>query len=401
MTDVYIVDCVRTAIGVGKATGSLHLVHPVTLLSSVLEDLARRNKLDKSLVGDVICGCVTPIKQQGTNIPRIALLKAGYPIEVPGVQLNRMCGSGQQAIHFASQAIASGDLDIAIGCGVEMMGVVQMGTDSLPECFTMNPNVEQKFSFGDFPFKLLHQGVSAEMIAEKYKITRKELDEFAIESHKKCSIAIKEGRFKSQIVGIEAPQKDGSKKVVLVDEGIKYPVDVQKLESLNSPFKKGGVVTAATSSQVSDGAAAVLLASGRACDKYGLKKRGKIVARIAIGSDVELMLDGVIPATQAALKKAGLTIDDIDVFEINEAFGSVVLAWQKTLKVPFSKINPNGGAIAHGHPLGASGAVLMTKLLNELERSGKRYGLQTMCIGHGQATATIIENCSWKGKSKL
>lgn len=312
-----------------------------------------------------------------------------------------MCGSGQQAIHFASQGIASGDMDIAIGCGVEMMGVVQMGLDSLPECFTLDQHKEQKLSFGPLPYKLYHQGLSAELIAEKYKITREELDELAVESHKKCSIAIKEGRFKSQIIPIEAPQKEGQAKLVQVDEGVKYPVDIQKLKSLKSPFKKDGVITAATSSQVSDGASAVLLANSRACDKYGFKKRARIVARVAIGSDVELMLDGVIPATQQALKKAGLTIDDIDVFEINEAFGSVVISWQKTLNVPKEKINPNGGAIAHGHPLGATGAILMTKLVNELERTGKRYGLQTMCIGHGQSTATIIENCSWKGKSKL
>eukprot|EP01080_Neovahlkampfia_damariscottae_P008184 gene8184-12_t len=397
VNEVFIVDCVRTPIGIGKSSGALNSVHPVALLSTVLDNLAKRNNLDKSVVEDVICGCVTPVKQQGSNIPRLALLKAGYPIEVPGVQLNRMCGSGQQAIHFAAQGIASGDLEVAIGCGVEMMSVVRMGSDSSPEVFTMNPDKEQKFSFGDFPYKLLHQGISAELIAKKYNIKYEDLEKLAVRSHKQCHEATRDGFFKSQIIPIKT--KDG--KVVETDEGIKYPVDVEKLKKLKTPFKQGGVITAAFASQISDGASAVLLASDKACKKYGFTKRAKVLTRVAVGSDVELMLDGVIPATEKALNKSGLTIDDIDVFEINEAFGSVVAAWQKTLKVPTEKINPNGGAMAHGHPLGATGAILMTKLVNELERTGKRYGLQTMCIGHGMATATIIENCSYKKKSKL
>jgi acetyl-CoA acyltransferase len=277
-----------------------------------------------------------------------------------------------------------------------MMGVVQMGSDSLPECFTMDENKEQKFSFGDFPHKLLHQGVSAELIAKKYNITRQQMEDFAVDSHKKASEAIKEGRLKSQIVPISVTDKEGQTTTVTTDEGVKYPVDLQKMQALKSPFKSGGVITAALSSQVSDGAAAVLLANSKACQKYGLKKRGKLLARVAVGSDPLLMLDGVIPATRKALKHAGMTVDDIDLYEINEAFASVVLAWQKTLKVPWEKVNVNGGAIAHGHPLGATGAVLMCKLLNELERTGKRYGLQTMCIGHGMATASIVENLSYK-----
>lgn len=210
--------------------------------------------------------------------------------------------------------------------------------------------------------------------------------------------AIKEGRMKSQIVPISVTDKDGNSTLFAIDEGVKYPVDVEKMKQLKSPFKRDGIITAALSSQVSDGAAAVLLASGKACDKYGLKKRGRLLARVCVGSDPLLMLDGVIPATKKALKYAGMTIDDIDLFEINEAFACVVLAWQKTLKIPWEKVNVNGGAIAHGHPLGATGAILMTKLLNELERTGKRYGLQTMCIGHGMATASIVENLSYSNK---
>jgi acetyl-CoA acyltransferase len=400
--DVYIIECVRTPIGVGRETGTLHSVHPVNLLAQVLDAVTSRVDVNKGIVEDVVCGVVTPVKEQGSNIPRLALLKAGFPVNVPAVQLNRMCGSSQQAIHFASQEILSGDMEVAIGCGIEMMSVCKMGADADPEIFTLSGDGKQKFKFGDFPHKLVHQGLSAELIAERYGITREEMDAFAIQSHKKAFEATQKGYFKSQIVPIKGTKLNKDKQPeehwLTYDEGIRYPVDKEKLSSLKPIFKKNGGVTAGNASQISDGAGAVLLMSGKKADKLGLKKRARVVARVVVGSDPLMMLDGVIPATKKVLEKAGLSIDDIDVFEVNEAFASVVLAWAKTLKIPMEKVNPNGGAIAHGHPLGATGAILMTKLVHELERTGKRYGLQTMCIGHGQATATIIENCSYKSK---
>eukprot|EP01132_Coremiostelium_polycephalum_P002468 gene2468-3053_t len=389
--DVFIVECVRTPIARGYANGSLHSVKPIDLLAQTLDELMKRSKVDKSLVEDVICGVVSPVKEQGANIPRFALLKAGFPINVPGVQLNRMCGSGQQAIHFASQGIASGDIDIAIGCGLEMMSVVAMGSDWQLD--------DPDFTKG-FNFKVLHQGVSAELIAEKYKLTRDELDKFSGRSHELCAEAQKKGYFNSQIMPVKVGDKWVSK-----DEGVRVPVDYTKMAKLKTPFKEGGLITAANASQISDGASAVLLVSGKKVKELGLKPRARIVSCAVVGSDPELMLLGPIPATKKALEKANLQVKDIDVFEINEAFASVVLAWQKDLNIEWSKVNPNGGAIAHGHPLGATGAILMTKMVNELERTGKKYALQTMCIGFGQATATIIENCNSNSpispKSKL
>ncbi|KAL0478419.1 fadA [Acrasis kona] len=400
--DVYIIEAVRTPVGVGRESGTLHAVHPVNLLSQVLDAVTSRVDVNKSLVEDIICGVVTPVKEQGSNIPRLSLLKAGYPVSVPAVQINRMCGSGQQAVHMACQGILSGDQEVAIGCGVEVMSTCKMGADSDPDLFQKGEDGKPKLKFGDFPYKLIHQGLSAELIAEHYKISREEMDEFAILSHKRAYEATKNGYFKSQIIPIKSKKlnKDKQEEEVWLthDEGIRYPVDKQKLGSLKAVFKKDGGVTAGNASQISDGAGAVLVMSGKKADELGLKKRARIVTRVVVGVDPVMMLDGIIPATRKALEKSKLTIDDIDVFETNEAFASVVLSWKKTLNVPIEKINPNGGAIAHGHPLGASGAILMTKLVHELERTNKRYGLQTMCIGHGQAIATIIENCSYKSK---
>ncbi|EFC37356.1 predicted protein [Naegleria gruberi] len=392
--DVYIVDCIRTPIGLGRNTGSLHDIHPVSLLSYVLDSVTSRCNVNKAEVEDVICGIVTPVKEQGANLPRLALLKAGYPVHVPGVQLNRMCGSSQQAVHFGAQAIASGDVDMIVACGVEMMSVVPMGSDCDPELFQISATPKE-LKFGKFPYKLLHQGVSAELIAEHYKISKKEIDEFSVESHRKAYESSKKGIYNSQILPIKV-KKGETETWFKHDEGIRYPVDTEKLSKLKPVFKRDGVISAANASQISDGAAAVLLCSGEKVKQLGLKPRARVVTRISIGCDPVMMLDGVIPATRKALEKSGLSIDDIDVFEINEAFASVVLAWKKTFNVPDSKLNPNGGAIAMGHPLGATGAILMTKLVNELERTNKRYGLQSMCIGHGAAVATIIENCNWK-----
>ena len=362
--DVFIVNAVRTPIGRGKPDGALHNIHPVDLLAHVLK--AAVNGLDPRYVEDIVCGCVTATGEQGTNIGRLAGLKARFPIETPGLQLNRFCGSGQQAIHFASQAIASGDMEIAIGCGVESMSRVPMGADAA---------LTEEFR-ADFPCKLLHQGVSAEMIAEKWGITREEMDDFAVESH--CRAAANP----HDVLAINGLNRD---------EGVRTNLDVVKMRSLKPVFKPDGVVTAGNSSQISDGAAAVLLASGAAAEKHGLKKRARIVARAVVGSDPELMLTGPIDATRKALKMAGLNASDIDAFEINEAFACVPIAWAREIQPPPGRLNINGGAIAHGHPLGATGAVLMTKMVQILEKNGGRYALQSMCIGYGMATATIIE----------
>jgi acetyl-CoA acyltransferase len=372
MRDVFIVDAVRTPIGRGKEDGALHNVHPVDLLAAALNALVERAGVDKAQVEDIVTGCVTAHGEQGTCIGRLAGLKAGFPHEVPALQLNRFCGSGQQAIHFAAQAIAAGDMEMTIGCGVESMSRVPMGSDgALTEEFRAN-----------FPCKLLHQGISAEMIAAKWSVTRDELDEFAAQSHCRAAAAQRNGWTRTELFpfnGIEG------------DEGVRANPDLARMRALKPVFRADGVVTAANSSQISDGAGAVLLASGRKADELGLRKRARIVTRVAVGSDPELMLTGPIPATQKALKIAGLKAADIDAFEINEAFAAVPLVWAREIQPDMNCLNIQGGAIAHGHPLGGTGAVLMTKLVNILERTGGRYGLQSMCIGFGMATATIIE----------
>lgn len=375
MSEVFVISAVRSPIGVGKPSGALAPLAPVDLAARVLQEVVRCAGIDPSHVEDTVWGCVTPIGDQGANLARLSVLKAGFPTGVPGVTLNRMCGSGQQAIHFASQAILSGDMDIVIAGGTEMMSHQPLGSDwpkEWPE---------------DFPYELVHQGISAEMMAEKWGLTREELDDFSYQSHLRAMNAIQNGYFDSQILPIPLP--DG--RVFKQDEGVRMPPDREKMAALRPVFKPGGVVTAGNSSQVSDGAAAVLLASPKAVGRYNLSPMARIVARIVVGSDPVLMLDGPIPASQKVLERAGLTLDDIDVIEINEAFASVVLAWAKEMGADLSKVNPNGGAIAHGHPLGATGAVLMTKLIYELMRTGGQYGLQTMCIGHGMATATVVE----------
>ena len=383
MSEVFIVEAVRTPVCRGRAEGALNGIHPVRLLSLVLDEVCKRAGVEKSVIEDVISGCVSPIDEQGANIARLALLMAGFPPHVPGLQLNRMCGSGQQAVHFGSQAILAGDMDLVIASGIEMMGVVPMGSDWK----VLSPEFLE-----DFPYELRSMGVCAEEIADKWDISREELDEYAAGSHAKAAHAIKSGYFKDQILPVSVPKPDGDV-VVDTDEGWRETIDMAKLASLGTPFKENGKVSAATASQISDGSAAVLLASAAKADELGLKKRARVINRTVVGSDPFLTLTGPIPATQKALKDSGLSIDDIDVFEINEAFAAVALSWAKELKPDMAKVNPNGGAIALGHPLGATGAILMTKMVHELERSGKRYGLQTMCIGHGMATATIIERC--------
>ena len=375
MRDVYIVEAVRTPIGRGKQDGALHGVHPVDLLAETLDAVVKRAGVDKRHVDDVIAGVVSPIGEQGANVGRLAALKAGFPVETPGVQLNRFCGSGQQAIHFAAQAIAAGDIELAIGCGVESMSRVPIGSDA---------GFTPEFRAG-FPYQLLHQGISAEMMAERFGLSRAELDEYSARSHCLAAAAARNGWTRKELTpvnGLEA------------DEGVRADIDLSRMAALKPVFKPDGVITAANSSQISDGAAAVLLASGEKADELGLRKRARVVARVAVGTEPEIMLTGPILATQRALARTGLAVNDIDAYEINEAFASVVLGWAKELNPPMDRVNVQGGAIAHGHPLGATGAVLMTKLVNILERTGGRYGLQSMCIGFGMGTATIIERAS-------
>jgi acetyl-CoA acetyltransferase family protein len=375
MTEVFVISAVRSAIGVGKPTGALAPLTPVTLSAMLLREAAQRAGIQPGQVDDVVWGCVTPLGDQGANLARLAVLQAGFPVHVPAVTLSRMCGSSQQAIHFAAQEILSGDMDIVIAGGTEMMSHQAIGSDWPKEWPT------------DFPYPLVHQGISAEMMAEKWGLSREELDDFAFQSHLRMMQAIQCGYLESQILPVQLP--DG--RSFNTDEGVRMPPDRQRMQALKPAFKEDGVVTPGNASQISDGCAALVLASARAVGRYNLIPRARLVARSVVGSDPVLMLDGPIAATRQVLNKAGLSLAEMDVIEINEAFASVVLAWGCELQPDMQRVNPNGGAIAHGHPLGATGAILMTKLIHELERSGGRYGLQTMCIGHGMATATILE----------
>lgn len=375
MSEVFIISAVRTPIGSGKPTGSLVTLSPVDLTALILKEAVKRAGIDPAQVEDVVWGCVTPIGDQGANLARLAVLRAGFPVHVPAVTLSRMCGSSQQAIHFAAQAILAGDMDLVVAGGTEMMSHQPLGADYPTEW----PE--------GIPYKLVHQGISAEMMADKYDLTRFELDDYACQSHLRAMHAIQSGYFDSQILPITL--SDG--RVVKVDEGVRMPPNREKMATLQPVFKTDGVVTAANASQISDGSAAIVLASAKAVGAYNLSPMARIVTRYVTGSDPVLMLDGPIPATKQALKRSGLSMDDMDVIEINEAFASVILAWAKEIKPDIARVNPNGGAIALGHPLGATGAILMTKLVHEIQRIKGTYGLQTMCIGHGMATATVIE----------
>ena len=375
MTEAFIVSAVRTPVGLGKPTGGLASLSPTDLTALVLQEAVRRAGVEPGKIEDVIWGCVTPIGDQGANLARLGVLRAGFPMKVPAVTLSRMCGSGQQAIHFGAQAILAGDADLVIAGGTEMMSHQPLGAD-----------YPKEWPEG-IPYKMVHQGISAEMMAEKYHLSRQELDDFAYGSHMRAMQAIQNGYFEGQILPVTLA--DG--RLIKIDEGVRMPPNREKMASLQPVFKLDGVVTAANASQISDGAAALVLASAKAVGAYNLTPLARIITRYVTGSDPVLMLDGPIPATQQALKRAGLTIDQIDVIEINEAFATVILAWAQEIKPDMSRVNPNGGAIALGHPLGATGAILMTKLVHELQRTQATYGLQTMCIGHGMATASIIE----------
>lgn len=375
-----IIEAVRTP--TGRKNGALSHIRADELAAIALQEIVKRSGIPPHIIDDVIFGCVSQVGEQGGDIARIASLIAGFPIEVPGTTIDRQCGSSQQAVHFAAQAILSGDMDIVIAGGVESMSRVPIGSSrqGVPHSEKLTARYE-----------VIHQGLSAERIAEKWGFDRKTLDEFSVESHRKAYKAQREGRFEKEIVPVEVTLPDGTKTTLAHDEGIRPDTSVEAMANLKPAFKEDGLIHAGNSSQISDGASALLIMSREKAEELGLKPRARIVARVVVGSDPTLMLTGPIPATEKALKKAGLTIDDIDIFEVNEAFAPVPLAWLKETGADPKKLNPNGGAIALGHPLGASGGRLMCTLLHELERTGGRYGLQTMCEGFGMANATIIE----------
>ena len=388
MNEAVIIEAVRTPFG--RRGGALREQRPDALLAHVIDGLLGRADIDPNKIEDVIDGTVTLAGEQGANPARLAVLLSRLPVEVPGVSLNRMCGSSQQAVHFAAQAIAAGDMNYVIGCGVESMTRVPMFLDiglggPVNGFERLDPELFKRH-------ELIHQGESAERVADKWGLSRQAVDEFAKESHRRAALAQKAG-LNRELLPVTGVSPDGRPLVIDRDEGVRAQIDEAKMASLKPAFRPEGkgVVTAANSSQLSDGASAVLVASAPAARADGLKAKARFRARVAVGSDPTMQLTGVIPATRLALAKAGLTIRDLDWIEINEAFATVVLSWAKELNPDMARVNPWGGAIAHGHPLGATGAGLMAKMLAGLEATGGTLGLQVMCIGHGQATATVIE----------
>ena len=385
MREAVIVEAVRTA--VGRRNGRLKDWHPVDLMAQVLFTLAQRTRIDTNLVEDVIIGCVSQVGEQSLNVGRNAALAADFPETVPGTTVDRQCGSSQQAIHFAAQGVISGAYDVVIAGGVESMTRVPMGSS-----YAQGPGAP----FGSQMLRrydngLVHQGISADLVARKWELSREELDAFSLESHRRAARATAEGRFKSQIVPIEVKDEDGTTSMFEQDEGIRTDTSLEKLASLKPAFKPDGLITAGNSSQISDGAAAVLIMERAVAERLGLKPRARFITFSLAGDNPIMMLTAPIPATFKVLERAGLALDQMDLVEINEAFASVVLAWQRSTGADMSRVNVNGGAVAIGHPLGASGARLTTVLLHELERTGGRYGLQTICEGGGMANAMIIE----------
>jgi len=379
-----IVDAVRTPMG--KRDGMLRNWHPVDLLAHTLSGLVQRNRLNPELIEDVITGCVMQAGEQAANIGRNAVLAAGFPESVPATTVDRQCGSSQQAVHFAAQGVLAGSYDIVIACGVESMTRVPMGSSAKNgPGKPFGPAVMKRYNSVQF-----NQGLSAEMLAARWKLERRSLDEFSLESHRRAAQATEQGWFCREILPTTAETAQGTVQASR-DEGIRADTTLEKMASLKPVFKEDGCITAANSSQITDGAAAVLIMERSTAEKLGLRPMVRFVAFALAGDDPVMMLTAPIPATRRILERSGLTLGDMDRIEINEAFASVVLAWQAETKADLSRVNVNGGAIALGHPLGASGARLMTTLAHELQRSGGRYGLQTMCEGGGMANATIIE----------
>jgi acetyl-CoA acyltransferase len=393
MATAVIVDAVRTA--GGKRNGKLSGWHPSDLAGEALKALAERNDLDPALVDDVIMGCVMQVGHQGLNIGRNAVLAAGWPETVPATTVDRQCGSSQQSAHFAAQGVIAGAYDVVVAAGVEVMSTTPMGASITPGSFPFGPATVARYADQG---GLVPQGISAELIADKWGLTREDLDAFGAESQRRALQATEEGRFQNEIIPVKGKLWDREKnevvdldEMVTQDEGIRPGTTAETLANLKPAFKPDGKVTAGNSSQITDGASATLIMSEEKAKALGLTPRARFHSFALAGTDPIMMLTGPIPSTAKVLERAGLTIDDIDLFEVNEAFASVVLAWQAEHKADLSKVNVNGGAIALGHPLGCSGTKLMATLLNELERTGGRYGLQTMCEGGGLANATIIE----------
>ena len=378
MRDAVIVEAVRTP--VGKRNGGLAGIHSADLSAHVLQAIVERTGIDPALVDDVIWGCVMQIGEQTFDIARTAVLSAGWPESVPGTTVDRQCGSSQQSVHFAAAGVVSGQYDLAVAGGVEMMSRTPMGSS-----FTASPLGERYIErYGtDFP----NQGIGAEQIADRWGLSRTQLDEFSLASHEKAGNAIDEGRFVGQIAPVTNPEGV----VIDTDEGVRRGGTLEKLGSLKTAFKEDGKITAANSSQISDGSAALLITTSEFARAHGLTPLARIHTAVLAAAEPMPMLHAPIPATQKALKKSGLSIDEIGAFEVNEAFASVPLAWLAELGADEKALNPNGGAIALGHPLGGSGARLMTTLVHHMRDNGIRYGLQTMCEGGGQANATILE----------
>jgi len=392
MTTAVIVDAVRTA--GGKRNGKLRGWHAVDLASESLKALAERNDLDPALIDDVIMGCVMQVSEQSLNVARNAVLAAGWPESVPATSIDRQCGSSQQAIHFAAQGVMAGAYDVAVAAGVESMTHTPMGSSVVREFgFPFGPRMMARYADEDGHSRLKGQGIGAEMIADQWGISREELDAFSVQSHQRAARATAEGRFENEIVPVPVHDEEGkdTDEIFAADVGIRPDSSLEALANLKPAFKEDGKVTAGNSSQITDGASAVLIMSEEKANALGLRPRARFHAFALAGVDPVTMLTGPIPATTTVLERAKLTLDDIDAVEINEAFAPVVLAWLKEIKADPEKVNPNGGAIALGHPLGATGAKLFTTMLNELERIGGRYGLQTMCEGGGTANVTIIE----------
>ncbi|GIU84542.1 MAG: putative acyl-CoA thiolase [Acidimicrobiales bacterium] len=395
MRDAVIVDAVRTP--GGKRNGKLSGWHPVDLAAECLKALQERNDLDPELVDDVIMGCVMQAGAQAVNVGRNAVLAAGWPESIPATTVDRQCGSSQQCLHFAAQGVMAGAYDVVVAAGVEVMSLVPMGASIADGKYGLpfGPTVGLRYADRG---GLVPQGISAEMIADEWNLSREELDAFGLRSHKNAARAIEEGRFDREIVPVREIRRDRETgeiietgEMVTVDEGVRPDTSMEALAQLKPAFKPDGKVTAGNSSQITDGASAVLVMSEEKANQLGLTPRARFHAFSVVGVDPVTMLTGPIPATKKVLEVGKLNLDDIDLIEINEAFASVVLAWEKELHPDMEKVNVNGGAIALGHPLGASGTKLMATLLCELERTGGRWGLQTMCEGGGMANATIIE----------
>ncbi|MER7717715.1 thiolase family protein [Streptomyces flaveolus] len=384
MRDAVIVDAVRTAVGKGKPGGALSGIHPVDLSAHVLKALAERNGLDPVTVDDVIWGCVSQVGEQAGGVGRYAVLAAGWPESVPGLTVDRQCGSSQQAVHQAAAGVIAGQYDIAVAGGVEVMSRVPMGSTRAGGQFgaPYGPLVGERYDQYKF-----NQGVGAEMIAEEFGLTREELDRHAVDSHARAARAIDEGRFKGQITPVTLA--DGT--VFDTDEGVRRGSTVEALGGLKTPFKENGVVSAGNASQISDGAAALLITTREIAERNGWAPIARFHTGVVTGVDPITMLKGPIPATAKVLRRSGLSLDEIGAYEINEAFASVSLGWQRQTGADYERMNPNGGAMALGHPLGGSGARLMTTLVHHMRDQGIRYGLQSMCEGGGMANATILE----------